>query len=63
MSAILSAIGPKAIKAVISAIIAGLTVLIAQLDAGAALDLPTALKAVLAALLGHQGTYWVPNKG
>lgn len=61
MSGILSALGPKAWKAVIAGIIAGLGVLSAQLDAGAAIDLFAILKAAGGALIAHQAVFWKAN--
>lgn len=61
MSGILSAFGPSAWKAIIGGLIAGLTAIAAQLDAGAPIDLWLVLKALGGALIGHQAVYWKAN--
>lgn len=61
MSAILSAFGPAAWKALLGGLIAALTFIVAQLDAGASIDVLAILKALLAGLTGHQAVYWKAN--
>lgn len=61
MSGILSALGPSAAKAVVAALIAALTVVASQLEAGAAVDVWFVVKAFGAALVGHQSVYWKGN--
>ena len=53
--------GPKALKAIVAAIGAGVAVISAQLDAGAVVGIAIFLKAAAAAAVAWQAVYWVPN--
>lgn len=61
MQAILSAFGPSAWKAIIGGLVAALTFIGAQLDAGATIDAAMIVKAIGAALAGHQAVFWKAN--